>query len=1025
MLVILWLGAAGQGGVNRTGPAVSPAPQFSHEHGFYREPVVLTLTVPGGNGIIRYTRNGSDPGQTSIIYTTPILIDTTTVIKARTFTDNPWPSPVITHTFLINDSTDLPVFSISTDPKNLWDPDSGIYVEGRNYVWGWGNGNFWQDWEKEAFVEFFEQDREVKISQSAGLKISGALTRTASQKSLRLIARSEYGPAKFNYPFFKDKPILSFNEIKLRTSGNDWAFSMMKDGLLQTMVAGRMDIDYQAYRPSIVFLNGVYWGIHNIREMIGNDYIEENHGFDKNNLDLLTQTGFVKEGDFLAYEELITFIRTHDVSNPENYQWITKRMDIQEFINYDIAQIFFANYDWPAGNIKYWKPRIADGIWRWIIFDLDFAFEYPYFNSVKWATRDSVADPSGSTDLFRILLGNPEFSKQFVKTFQYHLSTTFQPDRLVYMIDSLQANIDREMKSRHIKRWEGYHGWTYMDDKLGYLETPWLASYDQWLKNVEKLRDFARKRQAAVIRQLQDYFQKGNAEELNFVTDPPDGGLIFVDNNWIDNDSVDGSYFAGEDLACRALPAQFYRFDRWEIRSNKLNAGDTVVLIPPLSRWKYLDTGIYPDEQWRDSEISSAWPEGRGILGYNNDEIATELSYGSDPANKHVSYLFTGTFRIQSAGQWAKMNIGLLRDDGAVVYLNGVEVIRSNLPEISDFNTLASSGVDGLDELTYHSFNIPVALLRNGDNKIAVEVHQASLSSPDLTFDLSLKGVVGNSDTETTYSVENPVSLTFDWATEIIAHFSYQGEMPVISINEVMPANQSAYPDRLGSYSYWIELFNAGNLPVSLCGLFITDNLSVPGRWQIRVGNPELTVMDPYGYQVLVADGRPFLGPDHLGFSIGRETKTIGLSVRTPAGYVWIDTLTVPMQDLDVSFGHFPDGVTGPVVFTQHPTPGNPNIRDDQPVIEQTRLLDAYPNPFQDAACIRFEVREESPVLVCVRNLNGTLVRLLTNRVYSFGRYDLFWDGKNRSGQKLPAGIYLVSFIQPRHSQHIKLVLIE
>ena len=238
---------------------VAAPPVYSMNSGFYDGHQTLVLTAQSSEANIYYTLDGSIPTQSSSRYQNPIILDNTGVVRAIQLQVGYLPSPVITKTFWVDEPTTLPVFSIVTDPENLWDDDTGIYVEGTDYTWGWGNGNFWQDWEKPCYVEFWESDRKQEIAQAAGLKINGALTRTASQKSLKLIARGEYGKTKFSYKFFDDKNISSYNEIVLRSSGNDWARTMMADGLMATIVAGQMDIDYDAFRPAILFLNGEYW----------------------------------------------------------------------------------------------------------------------------------------------------------------------------------------------------------------------------------------------------------------------------------------------------------------------------------------------------------------------------------------------------------------------------------------------------------------------------------------------------------------------------------------------------------------------------------------------------------------------------------------------------------------------------------------------------------------------------------------------------------------------------------------------
>ncbi|MFH0761646.1 MAG: CotH kinase family protein, partial [Bacteroidota bacterium] len=830
-----------------------------------------------------------------------------------------------------------------------------------------------------------------------------------------------------NYQFFKDKPISSFNEIKLRNSGQDWSFTMMQDGVLQTFLAGRMDIDQPAYRPSVVFLNGAYWGIHNIREMLGTDFIQENHGFDKNQIDMINYTGLIeiKEGDTIKYKELMDFVRARKLTDADNYEWVSKHMDIQEYINYQISQIFFANEDWPEGNMRFWRPRVENGVWRWILYDEDLAYQYPWTNSIHWATRERTPDSPGSTDLFRKLLENPDFKQLFMQTFQYHLNTTFKPERLLRITDSLRSNIDREMRDRHIDRWKNEHGMIFIDLSGQHFDLPTIKSYEVWRQNIERMNFFSGNRESFVRKHLQAYFHKGDPVPLKLFVDPPGAGNIFIGDWPITNSGETTAYYGDDTLSIKALPSPWYKLDRWEIKTNTIKPGDTVALIPAMSIWKYLDTGIYPESDWSHSDISNSWPEGQGILGYNNSEVATELSFGPDTLNKYISCLFTNKFTIKSAGQWKALQVSLLRDDGAIVYLNGTEVVRSNMPDTSNFTTLALTRVDGTGAVTYYPYFIPAELLRDGENIIGVEVHQVSPSSNDLTFDLSLMGVAGEDATDSRLLPAGEISQRFEWASEIIAHFSYTDEVPELSINEVMPANISIYPDRLGSYSYWIEIYNRGSSAANLSGLFITDDVDNPGKWKIPVGDPDVTSIPPDGYRILLADGRPGLGVDHLGFSIRHESRQLELSVKTSTGYTWIDTLTVSMLDADVSSGRYPDGGAERHTFTRHPTPGASNIKDEPLTIEETGLMPVYPNPFQEVAHICFRIRESSPVLISIRDLKGTLLRVLTNKGYESGEYQIDWDGKGPAGQNLAPGVYLVTMIVRDAITNCKIVLIE
>jgi len=170
-------------------------------------------------------------------------------------------------------------------------------------------------------------------------------------------------------------------------------------------------------------------------------------------------------------------------------------------------------------------------------------------------------------------------------------------------------------------------------------------------------------------------------------------------------------------------------------------AADTV-LVPAGSTWKYLDDGSDQGVAWRDSGFAdSAWASGPAQLGYGDSDEATTVDYGLDPNNKYVTTYFRHSFDVADPGQFAILDLGLLRDDGAVVYLNGVEVKKSNMPDSVDYRTFAPATVGGTDEDTFFQSYIYPTHLVTGTNVLAVEIHQRSLTSSDISLDLELTGL--------------------------------------------------------------------------------------------------------------------------------------------------------------------------------------------------------------------------------------------------------------------------------------------
>ena len=181
----------------------------------------------------------------------------------------------------------------------------------------------------------------------------------------------------------------------------------------------------------------------------------------------------------------------NDLSVQENYDSVKHWMDIDNYINYQIAQIYFANTDWPANNIKYWRPRTVNGKWRWMVFDVDGGFGLwgqHNFNSLEFATEENSTEWNNapwSTFLFRNLLKNQEFADEFAQRFALYLSYTFNPNEVIVLINEFQNKIKNEFP-KHIDRWASNCSPTNPESKDGCL-------YDDisiWYSKVEELRTF-------------------------------------------------------------------------------------------------------------------------------------------------------------------------------------------------------------------------------------------------------------------------------------------------------------------------------------------------------------------------------------------------------------------------------------------------------------------------------------------------------------------------------------------------------
>lgn len=535
---------------------LAPDPLFSLNSGFYSGQQVVTLNIDSAFAV-HYSLDGSDPTVRSSLYSSPIIIDSTRVLRVRSFRTGYRPGSIISKTYFIDESITLPVVSLTTDPQNLWNDTTGIYVEGINGIPGYCMDtpcNWNQDWERPANMEYFPLNDLAGFQADIAIKIGGGCTRKYGQKPLSIYTRGEYGVDKIRYKVFADKNITEFNNLKLRNSGQDWYRTLFRDGLLQILVKDRMDIDWMAYQPAVLFINGDYWGIHDIREKHNEHYLENNHGVDPEKVDILAGNAYAQVGTAVDYNEVIAFIDSHDMTLPENYTFVSSRIDVNEYMNYLITEIYSANSDWPAGNNKYWRAQDGSHKWRWILYDTDLSFGAHGRGQYNTNTLDSLLHSDGtyyalpfwSTKLIRKMLENETFRNEFIQRFAAHLSTTFKAERVNGVIDSLQTMLAPEIP-RHKARWP----------KSMSLGTSWESL-------IGIVRTFAMNRPQYMMIFINDVFELNGAVALNVSTNNPAAGKILLSGVEVPSQDFRGRFFKNIPLRCEAFPNPGYRFVRWE-----------------------------------------------------------------------------------------------------------------------------------------------------------------------------------------------------------------------------------------------------------------------------------------------------------------------------------------------------------------------------------------------------------------------------------------------------------------------------
>ena len=535
-----------------------PDPIFSVKAGFYLANQTVSLYSPSSSGIIRYTLDGEFPKSSSPLYTTPIPLSSTKVVSAKCYSSgNRLPSNSIKQTYFINETgLNLPVFSITMDPADLWDHNTGMYVMGpdsASSVPHYG-ANFWKDWEKLCHIEYFDKNKVKQFELDAGLKIHGGYSRAKPQKSFRVVARAEYGTSWIEYQLIPEKPhIKSFKRLNLRNGGSDYAHTRFRDAFMQRILKDS-HVDRMGYEPALVFLNGEYWGHYEIREKQDEKYIESNKGVPEDQVDLLIHRGGIKAlaGSADGFYEMHASITAADPQSSSFYSEADKLLDLENFADYFIGQTYYSNEDWlpRRNNVKFWKPQTPGGRWRYVFWDLDQASglygKSPSINRLPLVINP--VDPNQHSDILRRLLDNTRFKNYFINRYADLMNTVFQHENIKKVSYAMRDSIESSMH-RHCERWgeQNYTSWyNYVDQMV------------QWhAQRLDLQRGF-----------IEQQFNLTKQVNVTLETSPVGAGRIKISTIIPDSLPWKGVYYDGVPVTMTVIPNPGFTFDHWGVNGS-------------------------------------------------------------------------------------------------------------------------------------------------------------------------------------------------------------------------------------------------------------------------------------------------------------------------------------------------------------------------------------------------------------------------------------------------------------------------
>ncbi len=478
-------------------PGYAQLPALSNPGGYAQDGEVITAELPAGMTLY-YTDDGTIPDEESPVFENYTL-DGNCALRFLVQQEGLLPSEITAVTYITDAVHDVPIVCLTSDPYGLYSDAEGILVDGGkgSSEFPYKGANFWQDWEREVSFEYYTPDGKRELSCNAGTKVHGQYSRAYEQKSLAIYFRSEYGTSEVSYPFFdENNPVTDFSSILLRASGQDHDGARIRDAFVSETAEEYSDLLHMDWRPICVYINGEYNGIYDLREKVSASHVENHEGIKKENLDMIKDNDNVKHGSREDFTALLNYIADHDMSQQENYDYVAQHMDIDNYIDYLITEIFFAKTDGGTNN-KHYRDNTG-GKWRWILYDVDMSMFKKAAEVDGFNTLEDIFNPYGDgaeafyvSELQQGLTKNKTFIDKFITRYAELLNSTFLPERLSARLDAMTSQMDAEMK---------LHGQVY------------APAYENWLEYVENYRNILMARRDVCKTEMIRYFDLSDDE---------------------------------------------------------------------------------------------------------------------------------------------------------------------------------------------------------------------------------------------------------------------------------------------------------------------------------------------------------------------------------------------------------------------------------------------------------------------------------------------------------------------------------
>lgn len=568
------------------GPYYATKPNFSQPAGYYGGAVSVALSSPDAGVTIRYTLNGSEPTAASTAYAAPINIAATTVVRARAFSAAPGvpPSFIETNTYLVGVTHGVVILSCAgDDAQTLLDGNGGI--------------------EPIASMEYFGPDGVLRDEVTGTMDEHGQDSWAYNQRGFDWVTRDQLGYSNaIHYPVFSISDRDEFQRVIVKAAaGDNYEFgpgqpAHIRDAYVQALSqAGDLKLDERSYEAAVVYINGQYWGVYDLREKVDDaDFTKYYYDQDEFNIQFIKTWGgtWSEYGGAQAqtdWNALVTYIMGNNMGDAAAFTYVDGELNWKSLVDYFCLNSYVVCADWLNWNTGWWRGMDPSGEhkkWGYILWDEDATFGH-YTNFTGIPDQSPNADPcavealpdpggQGHTNILQKLMAENETVRDYYVNRYIDLGNTlFNCDFMVPFLDGLIATITPEMAGQTAR---------------------WGGSVADWQNNVQILRDFIETRCVTIEEGLIDCYDLEGPFDVVFNVDPPLSGTIDINSISPETYPWSGTYYGGINTSLAPIPADGYVFDHWEVFS-------TNTVLPSL-----LDSAVTINFHTADSVVAHFVP---------------------------------------------------------------------------------------------------------------------------------------------------------------------------------------------------------------------------------------------------------------------------------------------------------------------------------------------------------------------------------------------------------------------------------